>query len=102
MHYSWKVWRWGHNRNVVESGASTETFWPSKEKVALNKGCTGKEKERTSKNSEYKVVFKDEDGETYDYEPIGEDDFRQFSIGSTHRIRVSVAKGVEIVKEEEK
>jgi hypothetical protein len=76
MHYSWKVWRWGHNRNVVESGASTETFWPSKEKVALNKGCTGKEKERTSKN--------------------------QFSIGSTHRIRVSVAKGVEIVKEEEK
>jgi len=84
---------------VAENGSDTKTFWPSKEKLALNKHCTGKETERTSKGATYKVVFTDEDGEKYDFEPKTDSEFKQFSIGSQHKILVSVARGVEIVRE---
>jgi hypothetical protein len=99
MHYSWKSWRWGHNRNVTESGNNLDTYWPSEKKIALNKSCAGKEKERTSKKGEYKVVFKNRKGEIYSYNPQTEIEFKQFLINSQHRIRVSIAGGVEIVRD---
>jgi hypothetical protein len=101
MYYSWNVWRWGHNRNVADQGNTFEITWPSKKRIGLNESVSGRERERSKKKAEYSVKLVDDDGDEHEYKPGGIDEFKKFEIGSRHKLKVSVAGGVSIVKEKD-
>lgn len=93
-YYAWDAWDWAPNRTVRRAGAGLETNWPSDEdlKVPLADG----EQERTRREEEYHVAFAGK-GETYDYAPKDEDEFRRFAPGTSWRLKVGVARGVEVM-----
>lgn len=101
MYYHWKVWRWQHNRNIVAQGTDDEPYWPTEEEIALNKNVGEGEKERTKRLTEYVVTFTDIDGEKHTYKPEQLNEFRNLPIGTNKRLRVGIARGTEIVKENE-
>lgn len=104
--YSWNVWRWRHQRYVEESGSSVDTKWPSEEKINLQQGPLAEsdqqntalavgEKERIgSRTATYNVVFVDGKGKTYDYKPQGLADFQNKSVGSRHKAKYSIIRGI--------
>ena len=87
--YSWKLWSWTFNRNVSVSGTTTPQ-WPSGEQVALG------DKERESDRSEtFKVKLLSDTPITYS--PKSEAEFSRFHVGATHKLKVGVAHGVEVL-----
>ena len=81
-YFSWAVWRWVHNRDVVHSGATLETNWPSADEEHLDAGVSPGEEERESGRDEsYTVVFGD-GKETWTSHPSGENNFKRYSLGS--------------------
>ncbi len=98
--YSWNVWDWGFNRNVVTNGNTIETHWPSPEQIHLGVGLAPQEKEREAGRTEkYNVTFSAKK-DTYQYEPKSLTDSQRFGLGSAHRIKVGVAHGVEVLPNE--
>jgi len=95
--YSWKVWRWGHQRDVRSNGSSTATHWPSEEQIQLNVGLAPGEQERIAGRTEHYVVVMVYDRERYTYEPHSDSEFQRFSVGDHHKIKVGIAHGVEIL-----
>lgn len=93
-YYAWDAWDWTPNRTVRRTGAGFETNWPSDEdlKAPLADG----EQERTRREEEYHVAFAGK-GETYDYAPKDEGEFRRFAPGTSWRLKVGVARGVEVM-----
>lgn len=96
--YSWNVWDWGFNRDVVTSGSSTETHWPLEGQTQLNVGLKIGEQERESARLEVYQVTMAGDGDTFQYTPKSATEFQRFSTGSPHRIKVGVAHGVEVLQ----
>lgn len=94
--WAWDVWAWDLNRTVMESGDDLSPFWPSDEKVALERGLGAGEKERRRGQEDYLVTFRDPD-DSWRYSPRDEAEFRRFPVGSRHRIKVGLAHGVEVV-----
>ena len=95
--YSWRVWDWGPQRVVRVGGATTETFWPSEQQIALNVGLLPGEKEREGGRTEkYEVKFIG-DGETYTLTPKNDGEFKSFVVGRKYRLKVGVAHGVEVL-----
>lgn len=94
--YSWHVWDWGHNRNVVSAGATTETHWPPDSEIRLGMGLARGEKERESGRQESytATLFGDK---SYEYIPKSLTEFQKFPVGSQHKIKVGVAHGVEVL-----
>ena len=95
--YSWKAWRWRKNRTIPRSGDDLNPQLPPKEKIRLNVGCQGKEKERSSPQWTYLTTFKDKKGETYKYVPKSEGEFKSLPVGTQKRLRL-VAGTVTIVE----
>jgi len=95
--YSWKVWEWGHNRDVRASGTSTKTHWPSDEQIRLGVGLGQGEQERISGRTEHYRVTLAYNKDTYKYEPKSDAEFQHFTIGDRHKIKVGIAHGVEIL-----
>lgn len=95
--YSWKVWRWGHNRTVAEQGNDLEPRWPTAEKVALNKRLGTGEKERERKEARYQTTFRDEDGDVHEYTPKSLAEYQSLPLGAKKRLKVSVAGSPEIL-----
>lgn len=95
--YSWKAWEWGHNRDVRVGDSTTSTYWPSDKQIRLNVGLAPGEQERESGRSEHYEVVMLGDGDRYPYSPRSDEEFKRFSVGGTHRIKVGVAHGVEIL-----
>jgi len=87
--YSWKNWEWHENRRVIETGATTETFWPNPEKIGLDRDLSDGERERSRQEARYTVNFTADKGE-YSYEPVGLAEFQKFGVGSKHRIKVTL------------
>ena len=87
--YSWHVWRWSHQRDVVLSGADTATRWPNPKEERLHEDLAGGEDEREGNcRREYKVRYArgDEFWETSLYSEI---EFRKRLPGSSWRINVN-------------
>jgi hypothetical protein len=98
MWYRWKAWRWRHNRDVVAQGTTDTPHWPSDEEVGLNKGLGSEAKgERASREVDYMVVFTDREGEEHIYEPATVEEFGRYPVGTGHRLRVGVARGIEVL-----
>lgn len=95
--YSWRVWAWGHERSVGSSGSTLTVAWPSDEQVRLNAGLSEGEKEREQSREEHYHVFFDSKSDTFEYEPKSVDEFQRFSSGSSFRLKVGVAHGVEVL-----
>lgn len=93
-YYAWDTWDWAPNRTVRRAGVGLETNWPSDEdlRAPLAEG----EQERTRRKEEYHVAFAGK-GETYDYAPKDEGEFRRFQPGTRWRLKVGVARGVEVM-----
>lgn len=95
---SWDVWRWQHERNISVRGTTVDSVrWPGDEELRVGINCQGKEKERIGgKTEKYEVVFKDDDGDTYPYIPQSEVEFKTLPVGSQHRVKYSIALGVDL------
>ncbi len=97
--YSWDVWRWMPQRKLNKNGTTSETCWPSDSEIALNSSVSGREVERISKKeADYKIVFQDDDGDTYDYETSDPKQFEKLPLGSSHTVLYSIARGVRMPK----
>jgi hypothetical protein len=87
--YSWHAWRWRHQRKVGSSGSDLRPHPPNKNRINLNVGCTGKEKERQgAPEYTYKCTFRDEDGEVRTYEPSAEGDYQQCTTGRAATLKL--------------
>ena len=95
--FSWDVWRWDHQRDVVTEGNSVETWWPSDEKIALRLTTSGREDERISDRKEkYDVTFTTDSGKVVTYHPALRQGFIGFRIGDRHRLKIGLL-GVDVV-----
>lgn len=97
-YYSWRVWDWAPNRDVSSSGLNTITHWPTEESLALNQNTAPGELERVGRRQEYFHVSFVKGKETWKYEPKSDEEFGRFPLGSPHRIQVSVARGVSVIR----
>lgn len=98
--WSWDVWDWKHNRTVKAAGSGADPpAWPTDDKVGLDRGLSDGEKERQRREEEYSVTFGDGE-DSWGYAPKGEAEYLSLPLKSRHRIRVGLASGVEIVKDE--
>jgi hypothetical protein len=88
-YYQWNIWEWAENRRVTETGNTTETFWPSDEKVALNQNLKDGERERSRQDGTYKVWFV-ADKDRYDYEPSNLSEFKHYALGKKYHIKVTL------------
>lgn len=95
---AWDVWRWRHDRDVPVSGISVDSArWPTDGELQIGAHGMAGQQERIGKRSEvYAAKFRDSDGETYDFTPSSEAEFRTLPVGSMHRVRYSIAKGVQL------
>lgn len=95
--FSWDVWRWDHQRDVVTEGNSVETWWASDEKVALRSATSGREDERISERKEkYDVTFITDSGKVVTYHPDSRQSFIGFRIGDRHQLKIGLL-GVDLV-----
>lgn len=90
-YYQWNIWEWAEHRRVAETGRTTETFWPTEEKVALNVGLKTGESERVREQGAYKVTFA-VDSERYNYNPELLSEFRRYALGRKYRIKVALGR----------
>ncbi len=96
--YSWNVWQWDWNRDVVTSGNSVETWWPSDEKLALRVSLLPREDERVvRKNEKYMTVFTSKSGRVLKYAPKSLAEFVSLNIGTEKMLNVSLID-VQLVK----
>jgi hypothetical protein len=94
--YSWNVWRWRFNRNVMCSGLDFKPKLP--ENINLNQNLHDQEQERMFVDWAYTIIFKDKHSEDkYKYYPTSESAFLSFHIGDSHTLKVS-GIGVSIEK----
>lgn len=87
--YSWKAWRWLHQRDVVLSGVTTETRWPSAAEKKIGDGLVGQEQEREgASHAEYLVTYTNDKGH-WEVKPRTEAEFRRRELNSRWHIKVS-------------
>jgi hypothetical protein len=100
-YYSWRVWEWTFNRNVVAAGNDTAPHSPTSDQLALNANVHDSEKERTAGESlELNVVFTDDDDhENHDYTPHDVSEFKSLPVGTHKVIEVGTMGGVAIARE---
>lgn len=98
--YTWKVWRWRHDRDVVESGVGGEVRLPSTERIALNRNLTPGQRERFSDSTKYTVTLIDAEGKRHVYRPRTLEEYRSLAEGQNHKIAVGIARSVSIVQED--
>lgn len=98
MWYAWKVWRWKLNRTIAEQGDDLKPFWPSDEKIGLNKNLGAEAKqEREQRETKFTTVFTDKDGDTYTYSPKGLNEYQSLPLGTKKKLKVRIAGAPEIL-----
>lgn len=92
--YSWHVWEWAYDRTVHHVGSTLRTSWPEGDELVafLQDG----EKERNIREATYHVTFKDRE-DVYELAPSTLEEFERFSPGFKFRLKVGVARGVEVL-----
>jgi hypothetical protein len=86
--YSWTAWRWKHNRTIVNSGNDFAPKPP--ENINLNQNLNDGERERSSIDWKYVVIFQDKNKEKFNFTNINsESHFLSFHIGDHHILKVS-------------
>ena len=94
--YSWWVWEWAPDHDVVRSGTDTKITWPPETELALKLGEG--EHQRDQKNVSMHVVFSHDD-DRFDYVPKTEKEFGGLGMGTPHRIKKSAVGAVELLQE---
>jgi hypothetical protein len=94
-YYAWNAWDWGYNRTVRRSGQTLETSWPTAADLAAP--LADGEREKSRREEEYHVAFAGKDQKSYDYDPRDESEFQRFAPGSSFKIKVGIARGVEVL-----
>jgi hypothetical protein len=83
--YEWDFWGWGHNRDAMANGTTSDVRWPDTTPPPLQDG----EQERESGREEsYTVTFTGRKGDSWPYTPKSYSEFETYQLGSRHRIRV--------------
>ena len=93
--HSWNVWDWGFNRTVRHAGHDLDPTWPGEDELVVSLADGEKERRRTEQDMH--VVFLDDSAEHHDYEPAGLDEFKTFPIGRRCRLKVGLARGVQVL-----
>lgn len=94
--YSWNIWDWAYNRTIKHAGTIDRPTWPTSAELDPNRLSDG-EQERSSRERNYKVIFRDED-DNYKIEPQTLDEFLKYKIGDTYKLEVSIAS-VSVIKQ---
>lgn len=95
--YDWNVWDWGYNRTVAHSGTALEESWPSDDELKPGPLAKGEQEREGGRFMAHKVVFKSAKGESWDIEPKDCGTFERYPVGASHRIKVGLAHGVEVL-----
>jgi len=92
--YSWRAWDWAYNRTVKHAGSTLKTTWPEGDELIafLSDG----EKERNRREASYHVTFRNHD-DTFELSPSTLEEFERFSPGLKFRLKVGIARGVEVL-----
>jgi hypothetical protein len=95
MWFGWRSWGWAYNRTVSRSGV-TNPIWPSDAELRPERIGDG-ERERSDRQSSYKVTFREDDGDTHDIEPKSAAEFLQYPSGKSVRLKVNHVGSVEVL-----
>jgi len=104
MWYGWDVWEWRYNRTVTHECDEPMKIcgmpsWPTGKELDPPYALRSGEKERSSQEEHYKIVFSEPNGSTHDMNPQTEDEFHRYPIGTTVRLKVGIAHGVEVLRQ---
>jgi hypothetical protein len=88
-YFAWTVWRWGHERDAVRVGDDVTPTWADPQ--------VGDKEREAGRDMDLHARFA-ADGKTWDYAPRDVGELVRCATGSKHRIKVSVAGGVEILR----
>jgi hypothetical protein len=94
--FAWDIWDWGYNRTVTHTGVTTEETWPTGDELAAPLSEGEKEREQTRQMT-HKVAFVNAKGETWNYEPQTCQEFEKYPVGGAWKIKVGVARAVEVL-----
>ncbi len=89
--YAWRAWRWAHQRDITDQGASEPPTWASDERVALEKACGAGEKERATRVPSYRIVFEENNKKKahHEWKPPTQPEFDELPLGSRRTIEVN-------------
>ncbi|QDE85005.1 hypothetical protein [Myxococcus xanthus] len=90
--YTWKEWRWMHDRDVKANGTTLEARWPTDAELRPAKALRKGEKERNARDARYSVVFHGDDQPAITYPPETLEEFQRFAPGSTHTLQQEQGK----------
>ncbi|WP_426749728.1 hypothetical protein [Myxococcus sp. Y35] len=90
--YSWKEWRWIHERDVTANGTTLETRWPTDAELRPAKALGKGEKERNARSATYSVIFHGDNQPAVTYTPDTLEEFQRFRPGSTHTLQQEAGK----------
>ncbi len=94
-YYYWKEWAWKHHRNVHTTGSSPH--WPTREQLALNKNCVGKERERYSQSATYTITFSD-NHDFWKYNTSSLEEYKKYKLNDKYLITVSAGQIIKMEK----
>lgn len=97
-YYDWNVWDWGYDRTIEHSGITTAVDWPSDDELKPSHLNDGEQERIGSKQEAHNVTFADVKGRTWDIQPATDTEFQRYPVGSSWRLKVGVAHGVEVLQ----
>ncbi len=98
MWYSWKVWAWRPNREVVAKGTSEPPRWPSAAKVGLNQKLSAKgQKERAERVAHYMVVLTDAKNRQHTFEFKDVKRFNALPLGQRRQLKLGVGRKTKVL-----
>lgn len=98
--YAWRVWDWGHQRDVRASGTSvSDVAWPTDAQIAVGESLATGEKERALSRGESFSATLAWDDERFEYKPESVEEFQRFGLGTKHELKVGISHGVELLRD---
>ena len=94
--HGWLAWEWTEDfREVIRTGSSTTTTWPSDAELTVPLGPG--ESERSHRVGSYRVTLTDADRDVHVVTPRSESDLQRYPVGTPFKLRVNAAGSVEVV-----
>ncbi|MBZ4401426.1 hypothetical protein [Myxococcus sp. AS-1-15] len=90
--YTWKAWRWTHERDVKAQGTTVQTHWPTDAELKPAKALHSGEKERDTREAKYTVRFHGDAAPAITYVPASLEEFQRYTPGSTHTLQQDEGK----------
>jgi hypothetical protein len=97
-YYNYDLWEWDYNRTVQRAGSTVDEAWPSPDELkptSLGEGETEREEEG-GRFTEHHVSFTD-GHDQWTLSPSSCQEFERYPPGGHWRIKVGLARGVEVL-----